>query len=71
MPDSKKCPLCNKENLCAVSLGKSIAECWCNSNEIKLIDIKKVLSKAETKEQCICQQCLLEAGCISEIRSNL
>ena len=45
-----KCPICGRENNCAVANGKDPRECWCMS-----IEFPKSLPKTHT---CICEECI-------------
>lgn len=61
--DPTLCPLCGKDNLCAVTLGQDPSNCWCHQPDM-VID-KILLAKiphAARGKACICQKCVaLEA----------
>ncbi|MCL1139916.1 cysteine-rich CWC family protein [Shewanella pneumatophori] len=60
---TENCPLCQKLNRCAVTLGGDINECWCNTQPYLT---KEGLTKVLTEEvlvtldgsACICESCL-------------
>jgi hypothetical protein len=50
-----KCPLCTKENHCAIAQGEEPETCWCMKETIP----QQLLEKASVAtDQCICQKCV-------------
>ncbi|WP_419465876.1 cysteine-rich CWC family protein [Bacillus spongiae] len=49
-----KCPLCNKDNHCAINEGKKAETCWC----MKVSISKELLQSIGHRNQCICYECL-------------
>ncbi len=63
MPDNQSsviaCPLCQQDNNCAVSQGLSLAECWCQNENLvfdKLTHEQVAVVKINPLS-CICQSC--------------
>ncbi|WP_079253787.1 cysteine-rich CWC family protein [Endozoicomonas arenosclerae] len=56
----KLCPLCQKQNLCAISAGKPAEQCWCMEElKVPVSDTPRVLLPIpETATACYCQSCL-------------
>lgn len=56
MPDinTSQCPLCQKDNLCAVD---SSTPCWCVKSEIKHELLAKIPQQLAGKS-CICKKCI-------------
>ncbi|WP_153916685.1 cysteine-rich CWC family protein [Shewanella sp. TC10] len=50
------CPVCLKENKCAVTAGLSIESCWCLTQSGKAKIDPKLLAGLNGKA-CICQSC--------------
>jgi hypothetical protein len=57
----KHCPLCGEENICAVSMGKTIEECWCNNENISAMAINEI-PESEKFKRCLCQACARNTG---------
>ncbi|MBA6413013.1 cysteine-rich CWC family protein [Parahaliea sp. F7430] len=53
---TKLCPLCNKDNQCALSAGQSIEHCWCQSSSISSQALSRIPASAKGR-QCLCPQC--------------
>ncbi|MGI9280934.1 MAG: cysteine-rich CWC family protein [Endozoicomonas sp.] len=56
----KLCPLCQQENLCAISSGKPADQCWCMEDLQKPFpDTPSVLMPVPKADAtCYCQSCL-------------
>ena len=50
------CPLCGKENLCAVASDPDAKDCWCFHTEISPLARRKVAAIGQSG-RCICPQC--------------
>ncbi|WP_144212614.1 cysteine-rich CWC family protein [Shewanella donghaensis] len=50
------CPVCQQANQCAVSVGKSIQDCWCLAQSTKASIIPRVLDDLKG-QACVCQSC--------------
>ncbi|MBN3554569.1 cysteine-rich CWC family protein [Fictibacillus nanhaiensis] len=51
-----ECPLCKRDNACAISNGKNPESCWCMNVQIP----SQLLECASNRETCICQTCVDE-----------
>jgi Cysteine-rich CWC len=54
--ESKVCPICNRDNKCAISNGEQFNSCWCMTITIPA----ELLEKSPDKSRCICQKCVNE-----------
>ncbi|QSX36783.1 cysteine-rich CWC family protein [Shewanella sedimentimangrovi] len=45
------CPLCGQSNLCALTQGQSIDQCWC-------LNAKVPRALPKRRDACLCQTCL-------------
>lgn len=52
------CPICGKENNCALVKGKPHSECWCNTTKVPKSLLDKV-PEEQKKLSCICKECVL------------
>lgn len=51
------CPLCKKENGCAVASGADASSCWCMQTKVP----KELLEKIPQQDRgrsCVCQSCI-------------
>jgi hypothetical protein len=55
LTDSKRCPLCNGDNKCAIPNGEKPQSCWCMTISIS----SNLLEKTTEKNRCICQKCVM------------
>ncbi|SFM21312.1 cysteine-rich CWC family protein [Marinobacter zhejiangensis] len=59
VPGTAHCPLCGKENHCAVSLGEPPEHCWCFAPDIQFTEAMKALVPADKRgRSCICADCV-------------
>ncbi|MBE9539648.1 MAG: cysteine-rich CWC family protein [Proteobacteria bacterium] len=57
----QQCPLCGEANICAISTGKTIEECWCHSvsiSDARLNDIPQ----PDKFQRCLCRACAEKTG---------
>ncbi|GIU50021.1 MULTISPECIES: cysteine-rich CWC family protein [Shewanella] len=54
--ESLICPICFKQNQCAVTAGLSIESCWCLTQSAEKKVDPKLLSDLSGKA-CVCQDC--------------
>ncbi|WP_368736489.1 cysteine-rich CWC family protein [Endozoicomonas sp. ONNA1] len=56
----KRCPLCQKENHCAISAGKPAKQCWCMKDlkkpSVNTPAVLMLIPEADTS--CYCEPCL-------------
>jgi len=50
------CPLCQRQNVCAVIEGKDLKDCWCNHTTFPPKNV--VEEGALEQKACICQSCI-------------
>jgi len=50
------CPLCQRQNACAVIEGKELKDCWCNHTTFPPKEVVK--GEAPELKACICQSCI-------------
>lgn len=50
------CPLCQRQNACAVIEGKELKDCWCNHTTFP--SKKVVEEEALELKGCICEKCI-------------
>ncbi|MEH6591745.1 MAG: cysteine-rich CWC family protein [Halioglobus sp.] len=60
-PQQSICPLCGEGNLCAVSRGGDIEQCWCWNAGISGQALEKVPPQLVGKV-CICANCAKNKG---------
>lgn len=53
------CPICGKDNECAIANGKNPNKCWCMNFNIKPEVLNIIKTKYKDKA-CICKNCLEE-----------
>ncbi|MCX2977343.1 hypothetical protein EYC82_08245 [Halieaceae bacterium IMCC11814] len=49
------CPLCGKDNQCAIAAGREPATCWCWSANLDPLARERAADTAD--QQCICAHC--------------
>jgi len=54
--DTSKCPLCGKQNECAVAAGRDAESCWCMSVTMSATALASIPAEAQGKT-CICARC--------------
>lgn len=52
-----QCPLCGKDNQCAVTAGRPPEECWCMTLSVPQVLLEKIPSEFRRKA-CVCEQCV-------------
>ncbi len=55
-PIELECPLCAKNNECAVVVGQKVSDCWCHQQCFSKSSRPSLL--ANNTHQCVCQSCL-------------
>jgi Cysteine-rich CWC len=60
-PDPARCPLCGKENQCALARGCPSTPCWCADVAIAAAVLASIPAEARGKA-CICRDCALAAA---------
>ncbi|MFK8047768.1 MAG: cysteine-rich CWC family protein [Halioglobus sp.] len=53
------CPLCGEQNLCAMSAGQELSDCWCKNVEFNPDTLLAVPAKMQGKV-CICKACAMQ-----------
>lgn len=56
-PDPAICPLCGRQNHCAVAADPDAKECWCESVEFPEELLAQIPDDA-VRKRCVCQECL-------------
>jgi hypothetical protein len=54
--DTSKCPLCGRDNDCAVAAGRDVGSCWCMTASINPTALGSIPAEARGKV-CICARC--------------
>ncbi len=58
-PDQRLCPLCGRNNHCALANGETGASCWCMDVTLKATALS-ALPDGERGVRCICPNCGLD-----------
>ncbi|BAJ03707.1 cysteine-rich CWC family protein [Shewanella violacea] len=56
LDNDSTCPLCQRQNACAVIQAKSISECWCS--QVTFPAKEKLRQELLNLTSCICQACI-------------
>lgn len=62
--DKRICPICGKENNCAIANGKNPEECWCMNVSFPKEVFENIPDDKKDKS-CVCLDCL------NKIKNNL
>jgi len=55
--DPSRCPLCGKENQCAVTSGRPPEECWCMNLSVPQALLEEIPHELRRKA-CVCEHCV-------------
>ncbi len=56
--DRSRCPLCGRQNQCAVEAGKDPRSCWCMATDIRFSDaLLNTVPEPLRGQACICEAC--------------
>jgi hypothetical protein len=56
LTDAQHCPLCGKNNQCAMTTGEDPASCWCITTNINPDSLAKI-PESQRNKSCLCLQC--------------
>jgi hypothetical protein len=54
------CPLCEQDNLCAMSIDRNASSCWCQQQQFSEQLVSQAKAASE-QPRCICQRCAEQA----------
>ncbi|WP_298776663.1 cysteine-rich CWC family protein [uncultured Shewanella sp.] len=67
-PNELECPLCARNNECAVVSGQKVSDCWCHQQSFP---IQSGFSHLGINDhQCLCQSCVKQMNKVEENRSQ-
>lgn len=56
-----QCPLCGKDNHCAMAAGKDVAACWCVAEHFPP-ELLAAVPPEDRNRRCICKNCVQQYG---------
>ncbi len=58
-PNAITCPICGRENQCAVTIGQDPSNCWCFAPEITVGEaVVAAVPLAKRRTACVCADCI-------------
>jgi hypothetical protein len=65
--NESQCPLCHRDNSCAMANNKTSSHCWCQTADINPAALAQTPIELRNK-QCICQQCATRTEISAELK---